>query len=78
VNGKLASPHLQPNLLQFMKSGLAGTDRGRSVPEFEEAADRGDEARIIAFYEADPTLLHATEYLLTPLHRAVSLLSARM
>ena len=56
-----------------------GNDRGRPWPaELEEAARRGDEDTILAFFERDPWLRQSTEYLLTPLHRAVAMLWERV
>jgi len=56
-----------------------GDDRGRQFPvEFEQAARQGNEDRIIAFLENDSSLQHANDYLLTPLHRAVSMLWERV
>jgi len=51
-----------------------GDDRGRPLPaEFEEAARRGDEDLMLAFFENDPSLQGANDYLMTPLHRAAAM-----
>jgi hypothetical protein len=47
-----------------------GDDRGRQFPaDFEEAARHGDEDRLIAWFEKDPSLQFANDYLQTPRDR---------